>query len=88
MFDVAPLLRGHQHGVGRLVEDGAHLAIAALGGSSLDIDGIAGLNAPRRQAKMRANGLRFDEPARIVDRRFPRQCRDRIATQNRFDQRH
>jgi hypothetical protein len=51
-LDAAPLLRAYQHGAGRLVEYGAHLAIATFGDPAPDIDGIAGLDASRRQAKL------------------------------------
>ena len=43
------------------------------------------LDASRRQAKMRTHGLRFDEPARVVDCRFHRQCGDRTAPGNRTE---
>jgi len=34
---------------------------------ALNADGIAGLDAPGCEAKMRANRLRFGEPMRVVD---------------------
>ena len=41
---------------------------STLGDMPLDVDGIAGLQAPAGEPEVRAHRLRFDEPQRIVDR--------------------
>jgi len=43
------------------------LFYSAFGDVALNADGIAGLDAPGCEAKMRANRLRFGEPMRVVD---------------------